>query len=152
MVDVIDQEGNLFGRVNVVDAIVGLLLLAILVAGVAVAFPLPTSASTTTTITAEATVSPAVADAIASIDSAPASGVESVGEVSVEQTILVNATEFQDRKVRRQVVRFDVTLSTSQVQDHPHYRGTRLYVGQAVELDLRWTVVTATVVGMEGSR
>jgi len=148
MVDVIDQEGNLFGRVNVVDAIVVLFLAAIVIAGVALVTTGGSAAADTTVATVETTTSPAVVSALEEAEPAPESGVQFIGDVQVVDTVLVNSTEYANASRTHKVVELELHLETDTREGLLYFQDERLYIGSKLELDLTTTVINCTVVEM----
>lgn len=153
MTEIIDSEGNLLGRWNVVDVLVVLFVLAIAISGIALASggPIFAAAATETThVTVEKTVQPAVADALASAHPAPESGVVEVGDVRVIDVFAVNTTEYTNATEIHKVVRVSLVLETATRDGLAYYGGERLYVGQGVRVDLTTVVLDGTVVAMGG--
>jgi hypothetical protein len=134
---VIDDEGRLFGAVNVIDALVVLVVLAVAVAGVALVTGGGNSGETPTrTVVVDVGQQPGyVADAI---EPGP---VETGDIVAVE-----NATRYGGNDTR---LRLTVTLTVTENADGlPSFAGERLYVGRQLQLDLGTTIVSGTVVEM----
>ena len=172
---VLDDEGRLFGAVNVVDALVVLFVLAVVVAGVALvtgadddsaAEPEP---ETRTVVVQTGDQPEYVVDAI---EAGPVgtANVVSVDEVTVERSTetvyrvqggrleLVNDSRDLYRvrngslgRVEQPTttLRLTATLTVEETDDGlPTFGDGRLYVGREVRLDLGRTIVQGTVVDM----
>lgn len=145
----IDEEGNLIGRVNIIDALVVLLLSAIVLAGVVLVTSYGiASATNITTVTVSTTVSPAVVSAIEEAEPAPDTGVRSIGDVEIVDTVLVNSTEYTNASRTHKVVEVEVLLETESRDGLLYFQGERLYVGSELDLDLTKTVINCTVVDL----
>ncbi len=154
--DIIDENGRVFGTVNIVDLLVSLLLVSVVIAGVALVFQSNAQAQGTSadgetvsepqTVVFQTTVAPYVADAIED-GSAVAEDVNSVTDVRVVEKTVVNDTDAGT--VTRYRVRFTATLVTQPDENGlPQFREERLYVGQQVRLDLGTTIIDGVVVSM----
>ncbi|WP_276299030.1 DUF4330 domain-containing protein [Halorussus lipolyticus] len=155
---IIDEKGRLFGKVNVVDAFV--LLLVLTVVGVGGAFVLggggdSTGADQTATVRMEVTeVQPYVADAI-STGPVGSDGVVAVRNKSVGPAIVTvttaNGTLRQREHPRKRTVELSVELDVTGAGDDPTFKGKELEVGRTVTLDLGRVTVEGpiTAVGTE---
>lgn len=153
--DLIDEDGRVFGVVNVIDLLVTVMFVGVVIAGGAFLFQSSAEATDptgepideTTTVVVETTVQPYVADAIE--DGVPVvEDVSSVSDTRVVERVereAVNGTQAGNRTQYR--VRFTATLDTQSDENGlPEFRGERLYVGQTVRLDLGSTIVDGVVV------
>jgi len=173
---VLDDEGRLFGAVNVVDALVVLFVLAVAVAGVALvtgagdgtADPEP---ETRTVVVQTGAQPDYVVEAIEE-GAVGTAGVAAVEELRVERSMetvyrvrggtLEPVANSSDRyrvangslervERPRTTLRLTVTLVVEETEDGlPVFGGERLYVGRNVRLDLGSTIVDGTVVDMRG--
>lgn len=137
----IDGEGDLFGRVNVIDAFFLLLVAAVLIGGLAFV----SSGDDTVDRIVEIRVVDGrfVIDAIET-GPVPDEDVVRVESVRFRPEIDVNATdEIHDPAVADVQVVVRVTIDEEGLAS---FRGSRLYVGREVELDLGTTVVDGKVV------
>lgn len=137
----LDDEGNLFGRVNVFDAFVLLLVIAILIGGVSwVKFA--------DDGTEERRVTVRVVDERFVIDAiepgpVPTEDIVLVESVQLRPEIEINATdEIRDPTIAD----VQVVVRTTTYDGNTHFRGSRLYVGLVVRFDLGTTVVGGKVV------
>jgi hypothetical protein len=154
--DIIDEDGRVFGTVNVVDLLVSLLLVSVVIAGAALVFQSNAQAQGTSadeevvtepqTVVVQTMVPPYVADAIE--DGSPiAEDVTGVSDVRVIEKITLNGTDAGT--ATRYRVRFTTTLVTQPDENGlPQFRDERLYVGQQVRLDLGTTIIDGVVVEM----
>ncbi|MEF8886408.1 MAG: DUF4330 family protein [Haloarculaceae archaeon] len=134
---IIDDEGRLFGTVNVIDALVVLFVLAVVVAGVALLTGGGGSDETPTrTVVVDVGQQPGyVVDAI---EEGP---VETSAVVAIENKTVVSGGS--DR------LRLTVTLAVTENADGlPTFAEERLYVGRQLQLDLGTTIVSGTVIEM----
>ena len=153
MVEFIDDQGNLFGRVNVVDALVVLLVLAVVVAGIALVLggSGPSggaqAGSNETVVYVDFRsdpVEPYVADAVpeGSIETANASRLENR---SVTPADVVTQNESGALAVRQhpthRTVTFRVGLYVTRDGDEYLYNGAPLEVGTTLTLDVGPTTV-----------
>ncbi|MFC7135289.1 MULTISPECIES: DUF4330 domain-containing protein [Salinibaculum] len=141
----IDEDGRLFGTVNIIDALVVLFVFAIAVAGVALVTGggggggnTTNSETITRTIVFQTTDQPAyVADAIQE----GAVGTSNV--IAIENKSVVESTE------NGTDLRLTVNLTVSETGDGlPTFGGERLYIGRQLQLDFGTTIVQGTVVDM----
>ena len=135
---IIDDEGRLFGAVNIIDALVVLLVLAVVVAGVAlVTGGGSTGERPTRTVVVDVGQQPDyVVDAIEE------------GSVGTSEVVAVeNKTAIGDDGNDR--LRLTVTLAVTKNADGlPTFAEERLYVGRQIQLDLSTTIVSGTVIEM----
>jgi len=135
---IIDEEGRLFGTLNIIDALVVLFVLAVAVAGVALVTGGGSSDETPTrTVVVDVGQQPDyVVDAIEE-------GSVGTSEVVAVENKTVIPGEGNDR------LRLTVTLAVTENADGlPSFAEERLYVGRQVQLDLRTTIVSGTVIDM----
>lgn len=149
MTTVIDEEGRLFGRVNVIDALFVLLIVAVVAAGVSFVTQAPPAPPEPTTqqfaFTAE--VSPPVATAMQDRDPT-GDDVLAIDEVFMT----ARETVYRDGRTHTVVtMEFVATLPVVPGDGTWEYRGERLLIGQGYDLDLGYTIVRATLVGWEAS-
>jgi hypothetical protein len=134
---VIDDEGRLFGTVNIIDALVVLFVLAVVVAGVALLTGGGGSDETPSrTVVVDVGQQPDyVVDAIAE------GPVETSAVVAVENKTVVSGSNGR--------LRLTVTLAVTENADGlPTFAEERLYVGRQLQLDLGTTIVSGTVIEM----
>lgn len=137
----IDGEGNLFGLVNVIDALVVLVFVALVTAGVGIVAGGSSGTETESlTVTYEATVHPAVADASASDRAMLDGGTVVDGPLVVDQW--TNETTRQEYERIRLEASVPVTVTEDGTLESD---GDRLYVGQKTSVDLGITRFSATV-------
>lgn len=145
MAEVIDEQGRLLGLVNVIDAAVPLLLVAVTIA--VASLVLTPAAPSSTTVTVETGAPGYVVDAINASEH-PADDVAGVRHVDVRERYRTNvSTPGYERTEYR--IRLAVDLETAGDAEVPTFRGQRLYVGREVTLDLGTTVVTGDVVRVD---
>jgi hypothetical protein len=134
---IIDEEGRLFGAVNIIDALVVLFVLAVVVAGVALVTGGGSSDGTPTrTVVVDVGQQPGyVVDAIQE------------GPVGTSEVVAVeNKTVVSGGNDR---LRLTVTLAVTENADGlPTFAEERLYVGRQLRLDLGTTIVSGTVIEM----
>lgn len=151
--NLIDDEGRLFGTINIIDALAALLVLAVVAAGTA--FVLGTDKQTTTdqqsqtTVTLEITgVQPYVADAIpeGSIDSETIATVENKSIRPTEVVVEDQEGELHERQhPRKKTVTLQLTLNTTTTEDDVLYNDEPLEVGRQLTLDFGPVTVEGTV-------
>ena len=134
----IDDEGFVLGRVNIVDLLVILLVLAILVSGVSLVTASPEPEEThTQSITFRTTPAPDyVIDAI------------TLGRVPTDDIAVINSktvTTVSDGLVATLALKLKVPIS----DNGPVFRDQRLYVGRSLRLDFETTIVDGTVIDMQ---
>ncbi|WP_436935217.1 DUF4330 domain-containing protein [Halovenus marina] len=141
---VIDDKGRLFGKINIIDALAILFVLAVIVAGVA----LVTGGDNSTSKTSTQTV-------VFDIGQQPQYIIDAIEEGSVEKEAIVavkNKTVIPAKRTDIPLnctdqVRLTVALTVSETADGlPMFKGERLYIGRQVRLDLWTTIVNGTVV------
>jgi hypothetical protein len=137
----LDEEGNLFGVVNVVDALFVLVVVAIGVAGASFVAGGSSSQQNSEQVTGEACVHPSVVDAI---NETSAPGDDDLRDVSVENVEPVNQS--------RSCVTLSFGLEVDRRDGLLYARGERLFVGHNLTLDLNRTVVTVLVTDIERER
>ncbi|WP_159904884.1 DUF4330 family protein [Salinirussus salinus] len=135
---IIDDEGRLFGTVNIIDALVVLFVLAVVVAGVALLTGGGSSDETPTrTVVVDVGQQPGYV-----IDAIEEGSVETSDIVAVENKAIASGGG-NDR------LRLTVTLAVTENADGlPTFAEDRLYVGRQVQLDLGTTIVSGTVIEM----
>jgi len=162
MVEVIDEEGNLFGVVNVIDALVVLLVVAVLGAGVSLVLGGPTPQDATGTDGPNRTVvdveyrsenlQPYVVDAIAE-GTVPSENVTRIHNRSVTASQVITQNQSGTLSVQQHPTRQTVTLRLGlnvTVRDGEYlYNGQPLQIGMQLTLDLGETTVTGSVVAIE---
>lgn len=130
---VIDENGFLFGVINIIDALVVLLVAAVVIAGVALVLPGEDEPQETRTIVFESTQQPEyVIDAVEE-GPVPTNEIE-----AVESKTVIN-----DGSRLRLQVRVNVDTTGDGL---PRFKGERIYIGRQMELDLGSTIVNGTVV------
>lgn len=144
MRSLIDDEGRLFGHVNVVDAIAVIGAVAFLIAG-AVAVSGGSSAGSVATVELETTGPPYVLDAINDSADPLDEDVHWTGNARPHATFVID-DRADDLHERVTAARFDARIAIANRSGELHYRGQRLYVGRDATLDLGTTVVDVTVV------
>lgn len=134
---VIDDKGRLFGKINIIDALVILFVFAVAIAGVSLVTGGDNSTSEMSTRTVVVDIDQQPQYIIDTIDEGP---VETEAVVAVRNKTVIPATNSAR-------VRLTVTLAVSETPEGlPMFKGERLYVGRQVRLDLRTTIVNGTVV------
>jgi hypothetical protein len=91
-------------------------------------------------------VSPAVTSELKEISRAPEFGISAVHDVRVQRSLVVNNTNYQDYTETRELITLEVSLLTTYQSGAYTYRGSRVYVGQQLELDFGRTIVSGEVV------
>jgi len=147
--DILDENGRVFGIVNIIDLLVSLMLVSVVIAGAALVVQSNAEVQEVTeprTVVVQTTVPPYVADAIE--DGSPvADDVNAISDVRVVETTVLNSTDAGTVTGYR--VRFTATLLTQSDENGlAVFRDDRLYVGQQVRLDLGTTIVDGVVVAM----
>lgn len=142
----IDEEGNLFGRVNVIDALFLLLATAVVVSGLLFVSSGDTGGGTVNRIIEVRVVDERfVIDAIEP-GAVPDEDVVRVESIELRPAIDVNGTgELLDPAVADVSI---VVRTTTDDLGASRFRGSRLYVGREVQLDLGTTVVEGKVVAV----
>ena len=164
MAEIIDEDGNLFGVVNVIDALVVLLVVAVLGGGASLVLSSPTSQDTTEPDGPNLTVvdieyrsenlQPYVVDAIAE-GTVPSENISQIHNKSVSPSQVVTQNQSGSLSVQEHPVNQTVTLHLSlnvTGQDGEYlYNGQPLEIGSELTLDLGETTVTGNVVAIEPS-
>lgn len=157
--DFIDEKGRLFGKVNVIDAFVLLLVLTVAVLGGAFVLGDDGESTEERATVATATVQvrltqmePYVADAI------PTGPVESDGVVAVENRSVspaivtvstANGTLRQREHPRKRTVELTVELNVTTGESDPTFDGQPVEVGRTVTLDLGPVTVEGPITAVE---
>lgn len=146
---ILDENGRLFGTINVVDGLVVLVVLAVVVAGVALVFGGDSSDARTTTVDVRAeNVQPYVANAIP-IGDVPEGNVERVlnASVTAKQLLVIRADgELVVRDhPRLKTVETTVEVPVSSDNGGVQFQGQRLKIGQRVTLDFGLVELTGNV-------
>lgn len=132
---IIDDEGFLLGRVNIIDIFVVLLVLAVAIAGLAL-FTAPKDTVThIQTVTIRTTPQP---DYV--IDAIPE------GTVATQDVVRIVDTSIHERNDSQDIAIIEVTLRVTLVGNVPMYRDERVYVGRQLSLDLSTTIVDGTII------
>lgn len=136
---VIDDEGFVFGLVNIIDVlVVVLLVLAVAAAGVALVTASDDAATHTQTVTFRTTPQPDyVMEAIPR------------GIVPTQDVVLVVGTSIHEQNDSRYVIDITVILRVTLNDNFPMYRGERVYVGRPLSLDLGTTIVDGTIIDLQ---
>ncbi|WP_132057794.1 DUF4330 domain-containing protein [Halorussus amylolyticus] len=159
----IDDKGRIFGTVNIIDALVVLLVLAVAAAGAAFVLgtgdqPNTSSATdepinTTTSITFEITgVQPYVADAIpeGEIDSDTIDAVESKSTESSKVVVEDENGELHEREhPQKRTVTLELALNTTETDGDILYEDEPLEIGRELSLDLGHVTVEGTVTKLQ---
>lgn len=157
MVEIVTEEGDLLGVVNVVDALVGLLALAMVVAGGALVLgpgvigSSGASAQQAVTVTVEADVSPSVLAAFNQSDPIDPD-VRAVSDAKVVETLELrqNATEYRNHTQRYHRVHLTATVDVSEYQGNAvSFRRQHLYVGRTLDLEFTDVVVEGRIVSID---
>lgn len=147
---VIDDRGYLFGLINIIDALVVLVLLAVLVAGVALvtdAGSSPADEETRTEVIVFQT--DAYPDFVTdAIEEGENGNDEVVAILDKSVTDLPDNESQTGVNLTRARLRAEVVVETSP-DGLPTFDGERLYVGREMQLDLRSTIVDGLVVDIE---
>jgi len=133
----VDEDGRLFGVINVVDALVALLVIALVSGGVTLVTG-PTTATETVSVTGSATVSQPVADAVTA---SPAVLDEDVSGVTVTSSTLLNQTQTPHVRVG---LTFDMAVLRTQ-SGALTARNKRLIIGQTYVIDFGTALVDVEV-------
>jgi hypothetical protein len=159
MRQIIDDSGRIFGKVNIIDATIILLAFVLIIGGVALVNEFggnDDSEEQTITIEMKSIVSPAVLSALEDTDAAPEFGVTKVRNVRVEQTLDMNSSNYVNYAETRNLITFELSLKITAEDGLPHYRGSRVYIGKQLKIDLGRTLVNGSVIdiinGMEISK
>ncbi|WP_340100760.1 DUF4330 domain-containing protein [Salinibaculum salinum] len=154
--EVIDENGRVFGVVNVIDLLVLLLVLAVVAAGVALVLGSGASEaeSETATITVRAdSVQPYVADAVPPVGDLDGGSVTSIENKTVEPATIVTTNSSGDVLVREhprlKTVTLTVTVDVSQTDGTRVYDEQSLKVGKGVSLDLHTVDLRGNVTAVE---
>lgn len=162
----IDDRGNLFGAVNVIDALVVLLVVAVAVAGVALLTggetqnpeqtqeqpdPSPELSSTAATVEVVG-VQPYVADALA-IGPVETDGIVAIENKSVAPTTVVTEDESGELSERehpqKRTVTLQVTLETTAQGNETVYGEKPLEIGRTATFDFGDVTVEGTVTAFD---
>lgn len=158
----IDDRGNLFGAVNIIDALVVLLVVAVVVAGaafVATGGDEPTQPQEPSTTTATATVEvagvqPYVADAL-TVGPVDTGGIVAIENKSVSPTIVVTEDEsgnlYEREHPQQRTVRLELTLETLDQDGERQFQGEPLEIGRTATLDFGDVTVDATFTALNDS-
>lgn len=160
--ELIDENGNLFGKINLIDALVVLAVLVVIGAGASFVLGGNTDdgstnkeqpARTETTITVRAVgLQPFVADAISEGPVADDSTV-AVENKRVEPTTVVvrdqNGSLHEREHPRKQTVTLRLTVSATKKGGELLFQGTPLEIGQRFDLDLGTVTIKGVVVELD---
>lgn len=161
MVALIDEDGRLFGLVNIVDLLVVLIVVAMVAAGWALLSgnlgPEPAtdnSQNTTTVVTFESqAVEPYVAEAIQN-GSVGGSEVVAVRSKTVEPATVVvpdqNGQLHVRQHPRKKAVTLRLELDTERSETGPRFRDRPLQIGQRLRLSIGNVTVTGNVTNIGG--
>lgn len=158
--EIIDEEGNLFGVINVVDALAALLVLAVVVAGVALMVPSDErpEASESVTVTATvklADVSPEFADDIETGLTERQNGDVTARVVEKEEVPAVVVVTSDDGHIyarehpRNKDIYLGVELRATNADEGLRFHDAPLQVGREVTLDLGIITVSGRIVELE---
>ncbi|WP_302080914.1 DUF4330 domain-containing protein [Salinibaculum rarum] len=153
--EVIDENGRVFGVVNVIDLLVVLLLLAVVAAGAALVLGTGGESNPeTATITIRADgVEPYVADAVPAVGDVDGGNVTSIENKTVEPATIITTNSAGDVLVREhprlKTVTVTVIVNISQTDGTPMLDQQRLKVGNSVGLDLGTVDLRGNVTAIE---
>ncbi|WP_158055640.1 DUF4330 domain-containing protein [Halorussus halophilus] len=156
--DFIDDQGRLFGKINIIDALAVLLVLAVAAAGTAFVLGADEQATTTnqktnqqtkTTVTYQVTgVQPYVADAIPN-GPIKSDAIAAVTNKSVRPTEVIvtdqNGTLYDRPHPRKKTVTLQLSLNTTKRENDVLFRDKPLEVGRQLTLDFGPVTVKGTV-------
>jgi hypothetical protein len=155
----IDENGRVFGVVNVIDLLVVLLVLAVVAAGVALVLGSgdgggDDTQSETATITIRAdSVQPYVADAVPPVGDLEGGNVTGIENKTVEPATIVTTNSTGDVLVREhprlKTVTVTVTVNVSRTEGTLVYDQQRLKIGNSVSLDLNTVDLRGNVTAVE---
>ena len=145
--ELIDSKGRLFGRVNIIDALVVLLVLAVVAAGAALVLGSDETSDSdvarNVTATLETVVHPSVAQAV-TVGDEYSSGGQTVARIDAVRSIpTVNSTD--------RLLQVDVTLQTKFEDGTPQYLGTDATLGSRMLFKSGVYELNATIVELNGS-
>lgn len=135
---VIDDEGFVFGLVNIIDILVVLLVLAVAAAGVALVTASDDTVTHTQTVTVRTT--PQTDYVVRAIPE---------GTVATQDVVRVVDTSVHQRNDSRFIMDITVTLRVTLDGNVPMYRDERVYVGRQLSLDLGTTIVDGTIIDVQ---
>lgn len=146
--DIIDDQGRIFGLVNIIDLLVVLLALAIVMAGAAlITSPTPPESSPTSpttpdthtqVVTFRTTPQPEyVVDAIPT------------GAVPTDEIVAVNEKSVTTNNDSLSVATVQVELRVTLEGNFTRFGGDRLYIGRSLRLDFGRTIVDGDIIDME---
>ena len=147
---VIDERGYLFGVVNIIDALVVLLVLAVVLAGVALvtgSSELGAGDETESQIIVFRTA-PYPDFVTASIPEGSV-GTEDVVAVHEKSISEVGGENQSEEPMTRARIRVELVVQPGS-DGLPQFHGERLYVGRELRLDLQETIVDGLVVDIKG--
>lgn len=142
MTAVIDDKGRVFGKVNIIDLLAVLVVIAVALGGVALISNTGAGTASTHEATFEATVHPSVAEALADRD--PTGDVQSINDVTVVDSGAVFKIDEPNKQYA--VVQFDTVLSTTDRDGLTYFDGQRLLIGQTYTLDVGFAKIDATLI------
>lgn len=156
----IDDHGNLFGAVNVIDALVVLLVAAVAVAGVAfvttggdAANQSPERSTTTTTVEV-AGVQPYVADAL-TVGPVETEGIVAIENKSVSATTVVTEDEAGNLHERehpqQRTVTLELAVETTEQDGEMVFQGEPLEIGRTETLDFGTVSANVTFTALDES-
>jgi len=163
MVELIDGQGNLFGRVNVIDALVVVLVLAVVIAGATLVLggtdqPDMAQAGANQTVVSvdfqSDPVEPYVADAVPE-GSVGTTNINRIKNKSVSPANVVTQNTSGALSVRQhpinQAVTLRIVLNVTRDGEEYLYDGTPLEVGTKLTLDVGPTTVSGRVTAVDPS-
>lgn len=155
MVEILDDSGRVFGRVNVIDLFVVLIALAVFVAGVVLVAGGPAGTGDpveTEPVVLEVTaddVEPYVAEAVPAPGPIEGENVSRLRNVSVSPTQVVTTDSDGDVHLRDhpRLKRIDVTVEVAAVRRNGtvRYADRRIYPGRKITVDLDTVVFRGKV-------
>ena len=155
MVEVLDEEGNLFGVVNVIDALVVLLVVAVLVAGASLVLGTDSTGPDKKAIDVEyksENLRPHVVDAISEGTVTSGDDIQ-IHDKSVSASQVVTRDQAGNLSVRQHPINQTVTLrlglNVTEQDGEYVYDEQPLEIGTELTLDLGETTVTGEVVAIE---
>ncbi len=157
--EVIDENGRVFGVINIIDMLVILLVFAVGTAGVALVLGSGDGGATetrseTATITVRAdSVQPYVADAVPPVGEVDGGNVTAIENRTVEPATVVTTNSAGDVLVREhptlKTITVTVTVDVSRTEGTLVYDQQRLKIGNSVSLDLNTVDLRGEVTAVE---
>ena len=136
----LDEEGRLFGTVNVIDLLVVLIAIGVVIAGVITFLPGFLAPEKQATVQVQANnVQPYIVSSV------------TPGVVSSDDVVrVINRSSTQANRTSRNMQLWAQIQVTTEDGDL-YFGNTRLYVGNTITLDLGNTVLTVTVTRISGT-